>query len=131
MTLLILKNSSLPPEFYCQAQFQLASSAKPSRTEFSLKSDYFYPHPPTNPPGIVVIKLKTINLASQPQLVFQESLMQNFPNCSNSICKLQNCQAQPQLNSTSTQTKAEVSLNSTFSSQPPEKVDYVKLFSHF
>ena len=29
--------------YYYQAQFQLASSAKSSRTELSLKSDYFYP----------------------------------------------------------------------------------------
>ena len=30
---------------FCQAQFQLDISVKSSRTEFSLKSDYFYHHP--------------------------------------------------------------------------------------
>ena len=30
---------------YCQAQFQLASSVKFSRTEICLISDNYYPHP--------------------------------------------------------------------------------------
>ena len=44
---------------------------------------------------------------------------------------MDNCQVQPQLNSTSTQTKAEGSFISTFSTHPPGTEDYFKIIKDY